>query len=54
MAIIAQERITEADRGGGGGGGGGGVASPSRLLNIPWKWSNLVSPNYFIFMGYQK
>ena len=26
------------------------------MLNIPWKWNNLVSlrPNYFIFMGYLK
>ena len=28
----------------------------SLLLNIPWKWNNLVSlrPNYFIFIGYLK
>ena len=50
MANIAQcligdsERITVADP--------GAVRSP--LLNILWKWNNLVSlsPNYFIFVGY--
>ena len=26
----------------------------SFFLNTPWKWNSLVSPNYFIFIGYLK